>query len=59
MKVISKSFYCALVFFAGFVCALNLSELKYSIPEHWDGDWGSVGLSVLIAVVFSLLAAKD
>ena len=49
---------CVMVFTSGFVCALNLSVIKYGVPAHYDASWWKVAISVGLALMFGYQATK-
>lgn len=59
MKRLKKMLWVFMVFLAGLVCSINLTWLKYGIPEHYDGSWAKVGLALVFGVGFGWMATSD
>lgn len=48
----------ALIFVAGGIAFMNLSQMRYGFPVHYQGSWIKVGIACSIAVFFGIYIIK-
>jgi hypothetical protein len=39
------------IFFAGVTSSINLTQMKYGIPVHYDGQWWKFVLAMIIGLI--------
>jgi len=57
MKVVLRKVGCVvMVYLAGGVSAINITHMKYGIPEHYESGGWKIVFSLLLAVMFGVFA---
>jgi len=48
-----------MVWMSGLVSSIQLTHMKYGIPDHYESGWGKFAFAVLLGVMFGAWAIQQ